>query len=69
MKKTTLYIIVIIYAALYGIPLFIWSISNDIRELMHSIDPYDPTMPFAIIMGVWSLVLIAFTAFYTSRLE
>lgn len=68
-QETNLYMIVILDVALSGIPIFIWLISNDVRELMFSLNPYDPIMPIMTIMSAWSLVIIAFTAFYTSYIE
>ena len=59
-QETNLYMIVILDVALSGIPIFIWLISNDVRELMFSLNPYDPIMPIMTIMSAWSLVIIAF---------
>lgn len=59
-QETNLYMIVILYVALSGIPIFIWLISNDVRELMFSLNPYDPIVPIMTIMSALSLVIIAF---------
>ena len=67
-KNIIITVIMTLYV-LSGIPLFIWLMSNDTRELLYILNPHEPFMPALIIVGVWSLVIIAFTAFYTSRIE